>query len=553
MAIDQRARPAADAAAAPQQRHALTAGLGFRDLALSSLALLALGVLVFLPHMRHGGFYLDDWSNAAGTLYPPGGGDGNAFKYFSELTLYRPVLVLYVPLTYLVLGTHMHLLLALAVALAVLVAVNLYAILRLLGVPRVHAWIICALTVVYPWYDSTRFWETADQATVALVFLTGGLWMALVGLRRGSLRLHVLAALLYLLSILTYEVALPLIAVLGGLYWLRAGWRAARLRWGMDLIAVVAGGLWVGLQTKRESRGLSADLTHLKQIVSSGGTLLGRTAIPWGEPATTLALVLIGAILLGGLCVVSWRRSLLADRFGASSWLLLAAAGLLVAALGWIMYIPANPYYTPSVYGFTNRVNALAGFGLVIAVYGTVGVLVATTAELLGSRAGKVAGVITAVLGLALGIAFVKVLERHGRIWDAAYRAEAAGISVFKTQFKSLAPETTLFVSNYPAYESLGVPIFSTGWDVNGMVELQYRQRSLAAYPLLPGLSIRCTTTTVSLAGPGAEGSENPVPYGHAQFLNVGSGHHVAPSNKRECESLSRSFVPGPLYLSTAY
>ena len=36
-----------------------------RELALASFALLVLAVIVFGSHIRHGGFYYDDWANAA--------------------------------------------------------------------------------------------------------------------------------------------------------------------------------------------------------------------------------------------------------------------------------------------------------------------------------------------------------------------------------------------------------------------------------------------------------------------------------------------------------
>src|SRR6185312_15111321 len=72
-----------------------------RELFIAWAALALLSLLVYAPHVRHGGFYLDDWANAATTLYPPKGG---ALDAFSNLTLYRPVLVLYVPLTYFVFG-----------------------------------------------------------------------------------------------------------------------------------------------------------------------------------------------------------------------------------------------------------------------------------------------------------------------------------------------------------------------------------------------------------------------------------------------------------------
>ncbi len=523
---------------------------------MAALGLFVLAVLVYLPHLRHGGFYLDDWTNAAGSLYPPGGkGVGHAFDYFSKLTLYRPVLVLYVPLTYLVLGTHMHLLLAWSVALAALLAVNLYAIMRLLGMPRVHAALLCALTVVFPWYDSARFWETADQATFSLVLASGGLWIALIGLRRSSLRMHALASLLYLLSILTYEVALPLIAVLGLLYVVRAGWRQGWPRWAMDLVAVVAGGLWVGLKTNHESRGLSADWEHLRSIITSGGTLLGRAGMPLGEPATTLVLIVVGAILLAGLAMLATRRALRqGDGWGLRQWLLLAGAGLLVAALGWLMYVPANPYYTPSVYGMTNRVNVLAGLGLVAAVYGTLGVAASLLASVApGRAAGRRAGALALVLGVLLGVAYTHVLERHGRIWDQAYRAEAAGISLIKAHFQKLPHESTLFVTNYPANQTLGVPIFAASWDVYGMVKLQYKDSSLAAYPLLTGLQIACGAHGVSLQGAGAESAANLVPYGKALFLNMATGVTARPATRAACGPVAAGSAPGPLYLSTAY
>src|SRR4051794_1887037 len=148
--------------------------LSGRELGLAWAALAILAILAFTPHIRHGGFYLDDWSNAAGALHPPGGpGIGNVLSYFDEITVYRPVLVVYVPLTYLVFGMNMGLHLAWAAALAVIVAAILYGLLRSLGVPWVHALLIAALVLLFPWFDSTRFWATADQVSLAIAFLLG--------------------------------------------------------------------------------------------------------------------------------------------------------------------------------------------------------------------------------------------------------------------------------------------------------------------------------------------------------------------------------------------
>jgi hypothetical protein len=525
---------------------------GALEFVLASLALVVLGLLVYAPHLRHGGFYADDWSNGALALYSPGG-DGGAISDFAHLTLYRPVLVLYVPLTYFVFGTHMAYQLAWATALAMFASAMLYGVLRTVGVPTIHSWMIAALVLVYPWSDSTRLWATADQATLSIGLTLAGLWLALEGLKRRSWVMHAGAAGLYLTSILTYELTLPLIAAAGLLYVAKSDWSTAKARWGVDLLVVLVGGSWVGTHTAREKLGLSADLSHLKEIVIGGGTILGRSAIPVGEPRTTIALIALLVVLVAG--VATWWRSRAraqVDGWGLKNWLLVAASGLVVGALGWVMFIPANPYYTPSIYGITNRVNALAGFGLVIAVYGATGVAVATVRLVSPVKPTPVVATIGVfTLGLALGFGYVRVLERHIRIWNTAFRAEEAGLRQMRKQFPRLPPGTTVFTSNYPAYQTLGVPIFSTNWDVNGMIKLQYKDGSLSAYPILPGQRLVCDPTGVAVEGPGAPSAL--VFYGSVRFLDVQTGQHAQPGGKKACQASAGQYTAGPLYIWLSY
>jgi hypothetical protein len=523
--------------------------LSRRELTLVMLALALLGLAVYAP-MRHGGFYLDDWSNAAGTIDPAPG--QTVLGYFSNLTLYRPVLVLYIPLTYLVFGAHMAYLLAWSGLIAVFASVMLYGLLRTLGVPLVHAATIAALALLYPWSDSTRMWETASLVTLAAALALAGIWVALVGLRRRSWRLHACAALLYLTSIWTYEITLPLIVLAGLLYTAKAGWRAARARWAVDLVVALLAAAWVGTQTTQESRGLSPDLEHLKEIVISGGTLLGRTLLPIGPQRTTLALVVLGVVALLGIGV--WARR---DRLGGVAgwgmrgWLLLGCGGLVIAACGWVMFIPANPYFTPSVYGVTNRVNGLSGFGLVIAVYAAFGIAGRLLAQL-APRARRLSLVATMALALVLGVAYVHVIERHIRIWNAAFRAEMAGIGEMRTQFRTLPRGSVVFTSDYPAYETLGVPIFSASWDVDGMIKLQYKDGSLSAYPVLPGQHLSCEKAGISVQGAGGLPGVT-APYGSARLLDVHDGEHARPLNMQQCQAVAGRYVPGPLYVSTSY
>lgn len=536
-----------------REAFAIDRSLTARELALAWIALAIVGALAFVPHIRHGGFYLDDWSNGAAALYPPGGsGFGHVLSYFSELTDYRPILILYVPLTYLVFGMHIAYHLAWSATLAILVAVLLYGVLRTLGVPWIHALFVAALVILYPWFDSTRLWATASQISLSLSFALGGLWVALTGLSRRSWGWHACAACLYLLSILTYEVTLPLIASAGALYVLQAGWRPARVRWGIDLMVAFAGAIWVGVHTQRTTSGLSGDIHHLGEIVTGGSTILGRTFYPDGAEHTSLVLVALGAVLAIGLIVYLASRSRLQNSsgWGLPGWLLLAFVGLIVAVLGWVMFIPADPYYTPAIWGDTNRVNGLAGIGLVILAYGTFGI-VGTLITKLWQRAGMIGLAVTMVLGLALGLTYVKVLRRHITIWDAAYVAETRALDEVQATYPHLPQGTTVFTSSYPAYQTLGVPILSTTWDLNGMIKTRYEDGSLAGYPLVSGFTLACRANGLALTGEGVPSTI--ARYGRARLLNLQTEQHAEPKSQRECQSVMGSYVPGPLYLTYTY
>jgi hypothetical protein len=526
---------------------------GWREFGLALLGLSVVAALALGPNVRHGGFYSDDWANAATSLQPPGNPDiDSALSAFADFTIYRPVLVVYVPSVYFAFGMHMSYHLAFAAILAVVAAALFYAVLRRLGVPWIHAWLIAALTIVFPWSDSTRLWATADQETLSIVFALAGLLIALTGLTRHRLRWHAWTALFYLLSILTYEVTLPLIASLGVLYCAQSGWKEARPRWLIDVGIAVAGGIWVGVHTARTASGLGGDIDHLKQIVSAGKEIIGRSG--WAlEPAhTSLVLGAIATLLaLGSIAYVALPGRFGAGReWGLRGWVLMTGGGLAAAALGWAMFIPADPYYTPSVYGVTNRVNGLAAFGLVLIVYGALGIVGSFIGQLRPRRA-MLATVVTVLLGGVLLGSYTHVLRRHTQIWNTAFVAESTALNQIRIAFPRLPHETTLFTSSYPANQSLGVPILSADWDLDGMVKMEYDDMTLAGSPVLPENELACRAHHVALVRP----PEPPITakYGAVRLLDLQTGRKSAPRSQRECRRVVGHYVPGPLYLSAAY
>lgn len=531
------------------------------EVALAAAWLSVLAALLYMPHFQHGGFSSDDWAELAGRYYPPGGpGVGHVISFFAGFFPYRPLLILYMPLKLYAFGDHTSLELIWAVALSVIVATLLYAILRNFGLPWHHAWVVAALTLAYPWSDSARLWVVASASTLAISLAFGGILVALRGLERRSWRLHVLALLLYAASILAYELSLPLIAAAGVLYVLRAGWtREVRIRWAADLVVVVVTGWWDGAHTTRTISSLSGDLTHLKQIVVAGGTMLGRSLYPLGPHGyTTTALVLIAAVFTAGTLALLWGRRSGEETshrheegvWGLRHWLALGAAGILLAALGWVMLIPADPYYTPAIYGITNRINALSGLGLVLALYAAGGVVVSLVGRFVPLDRRLLATSIVG-LGICLGAAYVHVLERHIDLWDQAYAVEKRGMERIKATFPGLPPGSTVIAADYPANETLGVPILNSGMDLNGMIKLAYDDGSLSAFPRVEGMDFACRPHGIAVSGYLTTPTEAQYP--SVRIIDLPSGSHTRVRNRRGCEAALGEYPSGPAYLTTGY
>jgi hypothetical protein len=537
------------------KRSFLTDKPTWREYGLATLWLVLVAGLVFGPHVSGWGFFMDDWANAAARYYPPGGASfSHVMEAANVVFHYRPVLIVFTPLKDSILGINPSLEFAWTILLAVIVAVLLYAVLRKFNVPWSHAGVISALTLVYPWFDSVRFWEATNAAPLSIALALAGFLLALRGLAKNDWRWHILAAALYLTAILTYEITLPLIAFAGVAYTISFGWRAARWRWVADLAVVVAGGLWVGTHTSRTVSGSSMDFSHLGQIIEGGAEIFARTFVPFGaQPRTTLMLVVVGLILGAGLVLFVWRRREGREEpkgWSLRHWLVLAGIGLLVTIVGWVMFIPADPYYTPSIFGMTNRVNAAAGYGLVILAYATVGVGCSVVAAVIPRFKPLVTATVIA-LAFLLGASYVHTLERHMGLWEDAYAMQKQALKKIKTTYPQLPDGTTLFTSGLPSFYTLGVPIFAANWDLDGAVKIEYESGALAAYPMLEGMSVVCGPEGVSLQGPGAPPAV--APYGTARLLDLATGMHSEPANRTQCLAQGPSYVPGPTYVTTGY
>ena len=111
--------------------------------------------------------------------------------------------------------------LLMAVALGAATSTCFYLVLRTLGLQRIHAGAIPALTLLVPWSSSGRLWATASVNNIAICFFLIGLVVALRALRRpgkDGRGMHAVAVFLYVISVLTYELAATAALVAGTLY-----------------------------------------------------------------------------------------------------------------------------------------------------------------------------------------------------------------------------------------------------------------------------------------------------------------------------------------------
>ncbi len=396
-------------------REALPVGLG------ASL----LAALMCAGHIRHGGFYYDDWSLLALGRFPAaGGGLHGLWLDYGQ----RPGQVLYYAVLDQALGLHAAPRLALAAAMLVLEVSCLFALLRQLGLAVRDALAIAALTLLFPFSDSVWLWGVLSLASLAIAAALLGMMLALRALQSSgarSLALHAASLGLYIASICSYELFAVAGCLAGLLYARVVGLRRARTRWALDVVAIVLtlaltrAVLPIDVATPSRTEPASGMVAHSGLIILRGTELLGAAALPIGGVSPWVGCCLLVAVLAAAalLCVRLVPTD--AARAELERWLAIAGAGALVAAAGWAVYVPATEHYAPSLAGTVNRVNAAAAIGVAILIYACLMLLMRTLAQL-AHLPWRVANLAVIALALVLGGAYLARAAGDARAWDAA-------------------------------------------------------------------------------------------------------------------------------------
>jgi hypothetical protein len=471
------------------------------------MVLLLAGAALFGPQVVDGGFYWDDWQNAANTHFSREPGLFGTLEGATERPVfeYRPVLTTLLALEHSAFGLHVWLHLAMAALFGVLVAWALYLLLRTLGFTTLDSAVPAALLLAFPWVDSTRFWATASYDTLAVALYLFGLVLAVRALRSGRAWLTVASLGLYLLASWTYEIVTVGVLASVAVYLLVAPRRAALRRFALDALLVAIALALVASGTTRDPQSLGDQVDHAGVIASQSFSLLARALVPVGSvPGVVAAVVLAAALLLG------WRRR---DR-----WFAAAALGALFVAAGYVLFIPALPHYQPLEPGTTNRMNVLAAVGFVVLVY-----------ALLRIATGERRFVALVLCGL-IGVGYVvKVIEDRGG-WERSADLQAQVLAAVPRG----APGTTFYTFGAPTFAAPGVPVFSLPFDLKAAVRLRFDDASLAAYPLAARSGIVCGKLGLYPTG-GSYGPVHGERYGSAVLVDVPHRRAIPIRNRAEC------------------
>jgi hypothetical protein len=506
-------------------------------------SLLALvGAVAFGSHVRNGGFYNDDWAFASTFAYASEPGLLGAIRAFDWYS-FRPVSRLYLPAIYEVFGMRAGLHLALATLTAVALSGVLYWLLRTLAIERLHAGAMAVLVLLFPASDANRLWAAASIALPAIALYLAGAVLALKGLAargRRAVAFHAGAILLYLLSVMTYEIAAGAILLSLLLYRLRGGWRAAVPRWLFDVAAVVPVLVFVTSGSWNEPQPLGTTVRHAGTVADQAVTVLADAAVPFGDPDTAVVIALLALVAATGALVSRLRPPADPVSRELTRWLRVALAAVCAIAIGYAIFIPADPdSYSPLMPGQGNRVNGLAAIGFVLLIYA----LAMVAATLVAQRARLwrewSAGVAIA-LALVLSLGWLNRIDAHTTDWDRSAALQAEVVRRIDRTVRTPRPDTTIYAVRFPTVAAPGVPVFAATWDLAGALAIEWDEPTISAFPAVPGTSLACGERTISAHNWLDAFDPQTAVYGRAVVVDVAATRAVPVRDRTSCVSAAR-------------
>jgi hypothetical protein len=322
----------------------------------------------------------------------------------------------------------------------------------------------------------------------------------MLGLRaegRRARRLTAASVALYVASVLTYSVA-AVFALLSVLAYARVvPFRAALRRWRIDLVAVFAAMVFVGLLTTKGVQTPAGQLDHLETMLRQTGTLFAMAVEPYGSPSSWLVGAAVAA-LVAIAAVAAWRLPVTDPaRDALRRWLVVAAGGVVALAAGYALFVPGDPKYIPLAPGIYNRVNIVAAIGFAVIVVALAALLAALV--LRGSRLGGARVALTLTLCAVVAVGWIRVTDEHQGHWARAAILQERVLDRIEQARAGVPRGGTILTFGSPIQAAAGVPVFAQSWDLDAAAKLRLRDPELVAYPVRPTATVRCRPVSVAI------------------------------------------------------
>jgi len=511
-----------------------------------ALALLFSGLLTglaFGAHLRPGGFYNDDWAFLVTAHFSGGFLEGvDAFGYLS----FRPLMTLYWPAVFGVLGAEPTWHAAWTLSVSALMGALVFLLLRRLGVEALHAGLIAALVLLFPAADSTRFWPAMSANVLAVALYLAGVIASLAAFRatgRRALLLHAGGVALLLCSVLLYEIASTLILVTGSLYVVLWG-RRGLWRWAIDVAAIAAVLLLVTSGTFYEPLPLGEMPDHALEVADQAGWVLADSLWAPASPSHRVA-VAVWVGMAAVLAAAAWRlRRGAPDAPGAPElrrWLQLAVGALVATAAAYAAAVP-SPHLSPLGPGQQNRANVLGGIGLVVLLYAVL--MLAALVACSRSRApARAAGALVVLAALVIGAGDLRQVRADQRGWERSAVLQEYIVDQVEMAVGELPRGGTVYTFGAPAEAAPGVPVFAAVWDLAGALALRYNDPSLEGYPVLSGSRVDCGRDEVVLHNANDSFESQAASYGPVYFVDVIGAQATRVADRRACRKAAPALL----------
>jgi hypothetical protein len=467
---------------------------------------------VYLPHSFSHGFYTDDWwflqrfhfidasHGSFADMLDVSNFPGNYQDSFSLFGSYRPGQTVMLALQYLVAGDSATAHLMLAPPLVAIECLLLYLVLRMVGLRRPIAGAAGLLLAIGTFVDSTRLWSSVQPEMNAASLYLGGLACALTGLRsagRRQIAWHGAAFALYLAAVFTYEGFLILLPITALAYLVVAERSAVLPRWLADLSAFAIG-LATVARTANSDRGGEFSIPHLwhrAEDVVPAAVRVFRFSLPGGDLFTTWAGVLIALGVALGVFLAIKRGGPLAR--AARQWCVIGLAGLALAFIGITPLFAGQTGLTPANTGFGNRLIVVSSLFYPLLYLAAI-VLAAIGLIALVKRPSLAVPVVVVGFGLTVAQFVDRELQRQDD-FSAAWSEQNRILSKIQQAMPEPAPGSTIISFRHPVEMGGGLASFATDYDLEGALELRYRDRTIRAHPFLA--TGRCEPGGITFSG----------------------------------------------------